>query len=502
MALSSLWQDRHPRPLLAPPDVQGRYDVVVVGAGLTGLTTAVLLARAGRSVLVLEAERLGHGTTGRSTAKISLLQGTRLSAISRRHPEAVLRRYVEANTEAQAWLLRFCGDHGVPTQDRSAFTYAHSESGIGSVRDEHDLAQAMGLPVEWHARLDLPFTTRGGTSLPHQAQLDPVTLLDTLADQARGLGAEIVEGARVLRVRGSGPTSVTTQVGVVEAEHVVVATNMPILDRGAFFARMSPQRSYGLALRTPVPAVEGMYLSADAPSRSLREAPAEDGSILLVGGAGHATGRVRSPLEHLDGLREWARTCFPEAQEEVSAWSAQDYVPAGELPFTGPVLPGADHLLVAGGYAKWGMTNGVAAALALTAGILGDRPSWASVFDTARAGELRGLPTLAKSNAAVGLEMAAGWLRPLPNARHVDEAPAEGAGRVAYDRVGPPTASSTVDGVVRRVSGVCTHLGGVVRWNDAETSWDCPLHGSRFDADGAVLEGPATCGLTRVSRSG
>ncbi len=496
MTLISLWEDRHRRtPGARTTGVDGEWDVVVVGGGLTGLTTALLLARAGRSVALLEAGHIGVGTTGRSTAKLSLLQGTQLSRIARRHSPAVVSAYVEANAEGLAWVERFCADHEVASQRRSAYTFATTASGARAARKEYDVATEAGLPVTWVDRLDLPFETRGAVGLPDQLQLDPLELLDELSLQAAAHGVHIVERARVRKVTGSDPATVVTDIGSAVAGTVVLATNTPILDRGGFFARVSPARSYGLAFRTPEPAVDAMFLSAEQPTRSLRDAPDPDGSLLLVGGNGHTTGRGGSETARIEELRAWTHGHFPRA-EETHAWSAQDYVPHHALPYAGPLLPGSDHLLVAGGYSKWGMTNGVAAALALSGRILGGHLEWADVFRPWHSRELRGLVDGARVNAGVGVEMAAGWLRPALRPG-VGPAIGEGDGWVRYDRPGAPTAVARTNGVERRVSGVCTHLGGVVRWNDAERSWDCPLHGSRFDADGEVLEGPATCGLSR-----
>ncbi|WP_296602149.1 FAD-dependent oxidoreductase [Nocardioides sp.] len=499
MTLTSVWRDRH--PVTAPGEagtLSGDWDVVVVGAGITGLTTAGLLARAGKSVVVVEARHVGAGTTGGSTAKVSIQQGTHYSRVARRHPASVLRKYADAQTEALAWVARFCDEHGVALQRRSAYTYATSASGVRSVRAELEALHRAGVEqATWVDDLALPFRVRGAVMVPDQAQLDPLELLDALAADAIRHGATIVQGARVRRVHGHAPCTVVTDAGEATAATVVVATNMPILDRGGFFARAKPARSYGLAFRTPERAVDGMYLSADAPSRSLRDAPVADGSgsLLLVGGDGHKTGGPTSELSHLDGLREWTHGYYPEAVE-THAWSAQDYVPHHGLPYVGPILPGSDQLLVAGGYSKWGMTNGVAASLALAGRILGGHQEWASAFDPWSTRELAGLPESARVNAEVAVEMTAGWLRPLRGLASRNEL-GDGEGEVRFDRVGTPSATSRTDGVERTVAGVCTHLGGVVRWNDAERSWDCPLHGSRFGPDGEVLEGPATCGLRR-----
>jgi hypothetical protein len=236
-----------------------------------------------------------------------------------------------------------------------------------------------------------------------------------------------------------------------------------MLDRGGFFARMTPARSYVVAFRTEQPVVDAMYLSADQPSRSLRDAPSEDGHLLLVGGNGHTTGRNGSTTGRLDTLRDWTHSYWPDAVE-THAWSAQDYVPHHKLPFVGPILPGNDSIVVAGGYSKWGMTNAPAAAVALTKLLTdGALPAWGEPLGTYHSTELRGLPTAAKYNAEVGLELTRGWVGALAGGRLREKG----------------------------LTKVCTHLGGIVRWNDAERSWDCPLHGSRFDEDGPVLEGPA-----------
>jgi glycine/D-amino acid oxidase-like deaminating enzyme len=468
------------------------WDVVVVGAGLTGITTALLLARAGREVLVLEAHSLGAGTTGSSTAKVSLLQGTTLSTLRRRTSEGVLRAYVRGNREGQAWLERYVDEHAVGHQRRTAYTYAVSAAGARSARDELEVARRAGLPVTWMSETSLPFPVTGAVTLPDQLQVDPMELLASLAREAVSHGAHIREGVTATAVNGDRPVVVSTDRGHYAADRVVVATNLPFLDRGGFFARAAPGRSYALAYTTPGPAVDGMYLSADSPTRSLRDAPAQEGALLLVGGNGHVTGRVPSQAARLTELREWTEGWFPQASF-VTQWAAQDYVAADRVPWAGPVLPGQDEVLVAGGYGKWGMTNAVAAALALSSRTLGGRMEWAEELYTwrPRAG---GALEAARINAVVGREMAAGWTLPLvhPGRRE----PAEGEGLVSYDRLGAPTATARVAGQVHRLSGVCPHLGGILRWNDAELSWDCPLHGSRFAATGERLEGPATCGLS------
>ncbi len=324
-----------------------------------------------------------------------------------------------------------------------------------------------------------------------------MNLLDSLVAELERHGGRLAQGARVHRVSGLGASlkvHVKTSDGddsIIRTERIVLATGMPILDRGGFFARLKAQRSYCMAFKVPGNITRGMFLAADSPSRSVRYAPTADGEVLMVGGAGHPVGREKAPSEALDELTEWTALHYPGAVQ-THFWSAQDYSPVDELPYVGPILPGVENISVATGFDKWGMTNGAAAGLALSSRILGGRMDWSGAFASWSPHELSGIITFAKSNLEVGFNLAKGWVTPI--AASFACTPAEG-GVVS----GPPwhlQARSTVDGVERVVSPVCPHLGGIVHWNDADKAWECPLHGSRFDPDGTRLEGPATGDLT------
>lgn len=495
--MTSLWLDgRDDLPRGVPLTPGLRYDVLVAGAGLTGLTTAVLLCRAGYRVGVLEARTVGAVTTGNTTAKVSLLQGTALSGIHQQHGEAVVAAHVTANLAGQAWLLDFLAAHDVPYQLRTAISYASSPSGLRVLEDELASATAAGLPAAWCDDTGLPFAVEAGIQLPGQAQFNPVDGLAALLREYLLLGGALHTGVRLEGLASGEPCRVDTSDGVVIADHVVLATGTPVLDRGVHFARLRPQRSYALAFRVPGAIPSAMYLSVDSPTRSLRTVPIHDEELLLIGGSGHPVGRSDSPQGHVADLHSWARQHFPGAVLTHS-WSAQDYEPAGRLPLIGPLPGSRGRVLVATGYNKWGMTNAVAAALRLTGEITGAPPDWAHALDEvkpAAAGLVRGL----RFSAEVAAEVGAGYwrgLRSLPSS-----APGEGEGIAG--RLGMrPAARSTVGGSTRTVSAICTHLGGVLIWNDAECSWDCPLHGSRFDPEGKVLEGPATTGLARLDQS-
>jgi glycine/D-amino acid oxidase-like deaminating enzyme len=392
---------------------------------------------------------------------------------------------------------------------RPAITYATTDAGRSDLADELAAATEAGLDVELVDELDLPFPTSGGLVMADQAQIDPVAYLAGLvAEIDASPHAVLHEGSRVQAVKGRGPVEMSTGSGSVRAPVAVIATLLPFLDRGGLFARTRPVTSYIVALRADGPLPDGMYLSADAPSRSVRTACRGEEEILLVGGAGHVTGRTDSARERARELVAWAR-CHFTVQDVISEWSAHDYESADHLPFVGPLTPLEPNVLVATGFEKWGMTMGTAAALALSSQVVregernqgafdreddvrgdspaatgGESPWWARTFDPARTGAALG--RTATFNAEVMGELVKGWLNP-------DRDPdPDGAGEVVRRRMVPVSTRGEDAGPSDRdLTVVCTHLGGVCRWNDLDRTWDCPLHGSRFTSDGEVIAGPA-----------
>jgi len=504
--MTSLWLADQAESGSAQRSIEGvrdTSDVVVVGAGITGMTTAVLLARAGKRVTVVEAQYLGAGATGNTTGKVSLLQGTKLSRIAAKHGREVLRDYVTGNTEGRDWLLHYCEQHGVDVQREDDYSYAQHADGVDSAKSVLAATREAGLDgAQWSEDADVPFPFSGGVRLRDQAQIDPMPLLNALVAELESHGGSLFEGVRATSISGTGPVRIALQ-GTewagngqqqqvsITTQQCVLATGIPILDRGAFFARVKPQRSYCLAFDVPGDITRSMFISVDSPTRSVRYAPTAAGEKLIVGGAGHTVGRSDSAASGIEELTKWAVLHYPGAVR-THFWSAQDYTPIDELPYVGPLLPKLENILVATGFDKWGMSNGVAAALALSSQMLGGRMDWRQAFASWNPHEAAGLTTALKSNLEVGFNLAKGWVTPLLASR---ETPGEGDGVVT----GPPwhlRAQSTVDGQTRVVSPVCPHLGGIVSWNDADCTWECPLHGSRFAPDGTLLEGPATKSLT------
>ncbi|MBB3038791.1 FAD-dependent oxidoreductase [Hoyosella altamirensis] len=499
--MTSLWLETRKAPAAAElhtVDTSTKPDVVIVGAGVTGLVCGLECARAGLRVAVLDARGVAEVTTGLTTAKASCLQGAKTSEIVREHGSEAAREYVAVNQSALSWLREFCAGAGVEIQTRAAYTIAQHDSSLETLEREADAASAAGLKVDSSrgAPLDFaPFPIAGFVGLNDQAQFNPVELADALASQIRELGGGIYQGIRAEGVSTSGTLTVHTTHGDIVTDRVVLATGTPILDRGGFFAKLEPQRSYLAAFAVPSGTLqpEGMYVSIDspevAPTRSLRSAPGH----LLVGGNGHVVGRAANTRVCARDLLTWTSHYFPEVAP-TQQWSAQDYSSVDGLPVVGALTPASDKVLIASGYAKWGMTNGVAAGRILAERISGSAAKsggtlpGTELFDSQRSLAVRRLPNFTATNAKVGMNAIKSWAQ---LARTLPQAPAEGEGVVHRHQL-KPVATSTVDGETRTVSAICPHLKALLCWNSAERSWDCPLHGSRFNADGTLLEGPAT----------
>jgi glycine/D-amino acid oxidase-like deaminating enzyme/nitrite reductase/ring-hydroxylating ferredoxin subunit len=482
---ASPWTDISRRPDRAALAAERRADVVVVGAGMVGLTTAALLAREGADVLVLEAGRIGQGVTGRTTAKLSSLQGLVYTGLERRQGVEAARAYADANQagiQIIAELAESMAD-GCEFRRKPNYTFADDPSQRASVEREVEAARRAGLNVEFTEATGLPFPVHGAARLEHQAEFHPVRYLLGLAEQLDAQGQRVFERTRVSRVE-SGALS-TDEGKRIGAEQIVLATHLPIADRGGQFALVEPVRSHGLGVLLEDSPPEGMYLSAGDPALSLRSHPHEGREMLILGGRSQRMG-TGDPAEDFAHLAALAHDRFRVERIEYR-WSAHDYVSADELPLIGPLGPFGKGILLATGLRKWGLAMGAAAARILADTALGRDNVWASTFDPRRLPGPRALTELARNGVATAAHLLGDRVKRDGDAERL--APGEGA--VIDAGLGKAAVHRDEAGRLHRLSARCTHLGCIVSWNRAERTWDCPCHGSRFAATGEVVDGPA-----------
>lgn len=291
---------------------------------------------------------------------------------------------------------------------------------------------------------------------------------------------------------------VSTGDGRVRAGAAVVATLLPFLDLGGFFAKAHPSRSYAMSVRCQGPVPQGMYLSVDSPTRSVRPVDLNGTPGLVLGGASHKPGEADDTEAFYHDLETWARETF-QVEAVGHRWSAQDYLTLDQVPYIGR-CPLTEKVFVATGFKKWGMTGGTVAAMLNADLITGRDNPWIEVFDATRVGDAQAAKKFVKENLSVGVHFVKDRIERLGAGDVSELGPGEGG--IVRIQDGAVGAYRDPSGQVHAVSVTCTHMDCSLKWNPAETSWDCPCHGSRFTYAGEVIEGPATHPLEAVSVEG
>lgn len=500
---SSVWLETVERPSFPPREdsLDLEADVAVVGGGITGLTTAVMLQRSGATVALVEADRVGAGTTGSTTGKVTSQHGLIYADLIARHGAERAGEYAAANQHAIETVaeLASLGGEGVRFSRAPAYVYTTTADGREGIEREHRCAVELGLPAALTTETDLPLDIELALRFDDQAHLHPGHYLIGLARALVEGGGVILEGTRAVDVdeHRDGAIVRTSSVlgnGRVRANHVVIATLMPFLDIGGFFAKAAPSRSYGIAARVGGTVPVGMHIAAGSPVRSTRPWHDGDRHGLIVVGEGHPTGQGDPRPGRWGALERWTREHF-DVESFDYRWSAQDYTTIDLVPYVGR-MPRRRNTYLATGFNKWGLTNATVAATLLVDAITGRPNPAGATFDSTRLGGPRTIAEAVVTNLAVGREFVGGWVGRL-RAPSADDLDVGEGGIVDIDGT-TVAAFRDEQGALHAVSATCTHLGCTVRWNGAERSWDCPCHGSRFDSDGAVLTGPATTPLKRV----
>ena len=471
-------------------------DVVVVGAGIAGLTAAVLLKNDGRRVVVVDAGRVAAGVTGYTTAKLTVLHGLVFDDLASAFGDEGAAKYADANVAGMATVADLAVRHGIDCdlERRPAYTYTTDPSMVDKITAEVAAAQRIGLVAEFTTDTDLPYPVEAAIRVADQAQFHPRKYCIGLARAIDGGGSAVFERTRATSIDEEGERcTVDTDHGRITAGFVIQATHLPISDKGGFFARTHPERSYALSARLDGPVPQGMYLSVDSPTRSVRSARMDGEEVVILGGEGHKVGQDPDTRERYAALEEWGRRHF-QIRSIDYRWSAQDYVPADHVPFVGPVAPGPARVFVATGFKKWGMSNGSAAGVMLADRIAGRENPFADFFDSNRLNLKQSVTDLIKENANVVKRFVGDRLK--TETRSVADL-AQGEAAVLTEGDHRVAAYRDPAGAVHAVSAVCTHMGCTVTWNTAETTWDCPCHGSRFTCDGEVIQGPAVKDLER-----
>lgn len=479
MKRESIWQQTTDIPMR--PELPGKLstDIAVIGGGLAGILTAHFLEQSGRQCIVLEADRIGSGQTGHTTAKVTSQHGLIYQKLMQCAGKKQAEQYARINQEAIERYQILIEKYHIDCDWEECPACLYTKKNGRALRDEYHAAKELGLPVELKKETELPFEVEAALYCHGQACFHPLKFLQVIAE-----GLRIYEKTKVLQVK---PHLLITSRGTVEAEKIVFACHYPFVNRpGYYFLRMHQERSYVLALKG-AQVLHGMYLGIDRDGLSFRPA----GEMLLLGGENHRTGENPrgGQYEYLLHQAEicWPQKCWRE-NENVIPWSAQDCMTLDGIPYIGRFGRKTEDWFVATGFGKWGMTSSMAAAILLTDLICGRENPYAEVYSPERIHAA----VSAKPFLTEGVYAAVNLFRQkvIPPKEKLEQIQPGYGGVVEYngEKAGVYKAE---DGEVFAVSVKCPHMGCQLVWNPDEKSWDCPCHGSRFDYRGRLMDGPA-----------
>jgi glycine/D-amino acid oxidase-like deaminating enzyme/nitrite reductase/ring-hydroxylating ferredoxin subunit len=473
-----------------------KVDVAIIGGGIVGITSAFLLKNKGLKVAVLEADRIAHGTTGHTTAKITSQHGLIYKKIISKFGEEKARQYADANEAAIHFIENLVREKNIDCDfcQRSAFVYTQSEDYVTKIEQEVEAASKLGIKASYEDKVSLPFDIKAAIKFDNQAQFHPLKYLLSIAKEIPGDGSQIFELTKVVDIEDEENCTVVTSNGnKVTASKVIVASHFPCYDGlGMYFARMYAEKSYVLGVKIKEKFPEGMYITAEDPGRSLRSQKYEDGEIILVGGEHHKTGSEKHTKVHYENLGNFAKDTF-DLQGILFRWSTQDCVTVDSVPYAGYLTARTSNILVATGFGKWGMTNSTASAHILTDLITKGESPWAPVYNPSRFDIIASGAKLVSENLDVAGKLIGGKITPAPKDVDIENGEAKVI-NIDGEKVG---AYRDEQGKLHIVDITCTHLGCELVWNEAETTWDCPCHGSRFSYDGDNIESPAFKPLKR-----
>lgn len=495
---SSAWMASASLPAFTPLDENTSTDVVIVGAGIAGLSTAYELLRAGRSVIVLDDGPVAAGESERTTAHLASALDDRFYRLERLHGARGAQLAAESHAAAIDAIERIVAAEKIDCQFERLDGYLFAAEGESqeTIQWEYEAAQRAGLlATEFVSRAPMPRFNSGRALLfPRQGQFHPLRYLAGLAAAIVRRGGRIHPHTHVCEIKG-GPAAavVTTRGAVVSATAIVVATNTPVNDRLVMHTKQAAYRTYAIGATVPKGSVpRALYWDTADPYHYVRLQPnfADGRELLIVGGEDHKTGQEHDAGERFEHLRRWALERFPIG-EVMYRWSGQVMEPVDSLAFIGRNPLDHDNVYIVTGDSGHGLTHGTIAGLLLTGLITSGGHAWSSLYDPARK-SLGATGEFARETANMAAQYR-DWLTSGDVATE-DEIPA-GAGAVIRRGLSKVAVYRSPTGELHECSAVCPHLGGIVRWNAAEETWDCPCHGSRFDAHGQVLNGPAISDL-------
>lgn len=426
-------------------------DVCIIGGGLSGIMTAYHLSKAGKDVVLLEGDSVLGGATGHSTGKLTAQHGAIYQTLIKQFGSDGASLYYKLNQKAVSSGFDLVGSDVI--QPSTSILYTQEEFNRKKLEDEWDAYKQLNISGTMNPKSEIPYPLKLSVSMSEQAQIHPVRFGREMLAKAMAAGTKVYEHTRVQHVDIQNKKAKTHSGHTVSCKDLVIASHYPIEAlRGLHLFKLEINRSYIIAFKTPNP-YKGQYLSVDTAVRSIRTALIDGDNYLLLAGPSHKAGTKSDTYKYYDEIEAEGHDRF-DAKDIPFKWSAQDPETPDLLPYVGQLGSGTPHVWIATGFRKWGISNSLVAGQLISDGILGT-PN-------------KGLDLYSPSHTKLGTALAQAL------------------------KIGSQVAVDFVGGYITRTSTPrCTHMGCKTRWNEADETWDCPCHGSRFSKEGLVIEGPA-----------
>lgn len=482
-------------------------DVCIIGGGLTGLTTAYYLTKAGKKVIVLEKNKICGSTSGNTTAKITSQHGLFYHYLLQSVGKKEAKQYLEANEKAIQNIANIIEEEQVSCdfEWQDAYVFTQKQEEVEKIKKEVEALEYLDFQSEFVETIPVPIKEKqkeiqdyhidiqkkvlGAIKFKKQAQFNPCLYAQGLASKIEERNGQIFEDSKVIEIKKENNNyEILTEEGKVEAKTVVIASHYPIINApGFYFMKMYQVTSYLIAVETKQPLFEGMYINSEDPTISLRCAKWGEKRLLLVGGMDHKTGAKIDLQNSYRRLEEVAKQLYPDSKV-VFYWNTEDCIPLDKIPYIGEFSNLWPNVYVGTGYKKWGMTSSNVAANIIVDKILGKENPYEEVFKSTRLKPIKNYEELGNMLKEVGYSAIINKLEKIEE--YVKDVKQK-EGKIVEIEGKKVGVYRDEKGKVYAVKPYCTHLGCELSWNNLERTWDCPCHGSRFDYQGKNLYDPA-----------
>lgn len=494
---NSYWVETTSRPHFEKLEKDIEIDVCIIGAGITGITTAYMLLNKGLKVCLIDKGEICSGVTENTTAKITSQHGLIYKYLVENFGKDYARKYLESNEKAIKGIKEIIDKENISCdfEKTDNYIYTCKDEYIDTIRDEVDAVNELGLNAELIESVKLPFEIKLGIKFPNQAKFHPLKYLYQLVEVLKKSHTQIYTNSRIVEIKKhlSGYKMITEEEKEITAKYVVMATHYPIKNfPGMHFLKMYQDRSYAIAIKPNASIRNGMYISAETPIASFRPI---DNELLIIGGSDHKTGENSKDLDVCyKSLETYAKEIYPNAEIKYK-WATQDCVSLDKVPYIGDFSNLMPNIYVATGYKKWGMTTSYVAARIISDKILGKENEYEEIYKATRFAPMKNYKEFGNMLKQTVYSLAINKIKVPQEVFQNIEKDTGGVVEYKNKKIG---VYKDKEGKTFVVEPYCAHLGCELSWNNLEKTWDCPCHGSRYTYEGKVITEPTVKDLKRI----